>query len=155
MATPRKANPQKGGRPTRWRREYDDQVYRLCLLGYSDEKIAAFYGVCEATVNNWKRDHPTFLERLRAGKAIADGHVVSALMQRALGYSHPEVDIKVVNGEIVKTHLTKHYPPDTPAIALWLTNRQPEMWKSKREVEVAPSAAAADLLQALVDKLPD
>lgn len=122
----------KGGRPTKYRAEYARQVKALCLLGYSDAKIGVFFGVNEATVNRWKKSHPEFLASVREGKDVADGHVVSALMHRALGYSHPEVDVKVVNGTIVKTELVKHYPPDTAAAVMWLTNRQPDHWKAKR-----------------------
>lgn len=123
----------KGGRPLKYRPEYARQAESLCLLGYTDEKLAAFFGVAEATINRWKHDHPGFREAVHGGKDAADARVVSALMQRALGYSHPEVDIKVVNGEIVKTHVTKHYPPDTPAAMFWLINRQKGQWKAKHE----------------------
>lgn len=125
----------KIGRPSRYRAEFVEQARKLCMLGYTDKRLADFFGVTEMTVNRWKIDHPDFGVAIREGKVGSDMDVVSALKHRALGYSHPEVDIKVVNGEIVKTELVKHYPPDTGALQFWLINRHPDLWKSKRETE--------------------
>ena len=124
--------PDKGGRPSRYRPEYDEQARELCMLGYTDVRLAKFFTVTEKTLNTWKQRHPSFFSALRAGKETPNIRVASALFHRAIGYSHPEVDIKVVNGQIVKTELVKHYPPDTAAAALWLTNREPDLWKGKR-----------------------
>lgn len=121
------------GRPSPYRPEFNEQAHRLCLLGYTDKRLAEFFGVKEITINRWKRDKPGFKEAIHSGKDEADGRVVSALMQRALGYSHPEVDIRVIDGQIVKTEIVKHYPPDTPAAMFWLTNRQKGTWKTKHE----------------------
>jgi ssDNA-binding replication factor A large subunit len=67
--------------------------------------------------------------------------VSARLVERAMGYSHPDVDIRTIsvgNGfsEIVKTPIIKHYPPDTAAASLWLRNRQPDKWRDKPEVSV-------------------
>ena len=45
---------------------------------------------------------------------LADANVADRLYQRAMGYEAPDVDIRVVGGEIIQTPLTKYYPPDTP-----------------------------------------
>lgn len=125
----------KTGRPTSFRDEYADQAYKLCLLGATDAKLADFFGVSEQTVNAWKSAHPHFLESITRGKEVADAEIAEALFHRAKGYSHPEVDIKVVSATIVQTPLTKHYPPDTQAASLWLRNRQPKLWRDKQELE--------------------
>ena len=44
------------------------------------------------------------------------------------------MDIKVVDGIIVKTKLIKHYPPDSTAMIFWLKNRQKEKWRDKHDV---------------------
>ncbi len=108
-------------------------AYKFCLLGASDEKLAALFEVSVATISNWKNDHPEFLEALKRGKEVADAEVAHSLYQRALGYTHPEDDIRVVNGEIVITPTVKHYPPDTGAATLWLKNRQASTWRDKVE----------------------
>lgn len=123
------------GRPTKYQAEYAEQAYKLCLLGATDAKLADFFGVSEATVNTWKTAHPEFLESITRGKDSADAEIAQALFHRAKGYSHPEVDIRVVASEIVQTPLVKHYPPDTPAASLWLRNRQPALWRDKVDME--------------------
>jgi hypothetical protein len=123
------------GRPTAYKSEYAEQAYKLCLLGATDGKMADFFGVSEQTVNAWKLAHADFLESITRGKESADAEIAQALFHRAKGYSHPEVDIRVVALDIVQTPLVKHYPPDTQAASLWLRNRQPKLWRDKQDLE--------------------
>ena len=106
---------------------------KFCLLGANDERLAQLFDVSEVTINAWKKEFPEFLKSLKEGKDIADANVANSLYHRALGYSHPEDDIRAMNGEIVITPTVKHYPPDTAAATLWLKNRQPNVWRDKVE----------------------
>jgi hypothetical protein len=121
------------GRPTEYREEYNEQVYKLCLLGATDEQIADFFGVSVQTIHNWCAAHPTFLESRKDGKERADANVAEALYHRALGYSHPEEKIMSYEGEVIRADTTKHYPPDTAAAFIWLKNRAG--WKDKQETD--------------------
>jgi hypothetical protein len=123
------------GAPTKFKDEYVDQVYKLCLLGATDAELADFFGVQESTINNWKISQPEFLESIKRGKQSADSNVAQSLYHRATGYEHPDVDIKVIESKIVKTDLVKHYPPDTTAAIFWLKNRQKANWRDKTEQE--------------------
>lgn len=123
------------GAPTLYRPEYADLARKFCLLGATDEKLAELFEVSVATIYNWKNDNPDFLESCRFGKDIADAEVVDAFFHRAKGYSHPDVDIRVIQNQIVQTPLVKHYPPDTTAAMMWLKNRQPSKWRDKQELE--------------------
>jgi len=125
-----------GGRPTRYRSEYAEQAYRLCLLGYTDKKLAEFFGVTEQTINNWKKDHEGFFESIKKAKDSADAVVVDSLFQRAKGYEHPEDKIFLDKGEPVIVPTIKHYPPDPTSIIFWLKNRQPEIWREKQSIEL-------------------
>ena len=124
------------GRPSKYQAAFAEQARKLCLLGATDAELANFFGVVEDTINEWKVAHEEFSVSIRAGKDIADAEVADKLYRRALGYSHPEVDIRVLNGEIVQTPITKHYPPDTPAGIHWLNNRQKAKWRSKIDQEI-------------------
>ena len=123
------------GRPS----EYDPkktpkQAKKACLMGATDKDLADFFGVSETTINNWKTQHPEFLESIRDGKELADSNVAKSLYQRALGYEHPEVHVSNYQGKITLTDLTKRYPPETTAGIFWLKNRQPDKWRDRREV---------------------
>ena len=122
-----------GGRPTKYRPEYALQAEKLCKLGLTDKEMAGFFEVSEQTINTWKHQYPEFLESLKDGKTMADAEVASKLFHRATGYEHPEDDIRAVNGVITITPMVKHYPPDTTAAIFWLKNRQPALWRDKRE----------------------
>lgn len=122
------------GRPTDYKPEYCEQGYKLCLLGATDKDMADFFEVEESTINNWKLAHPEFVESIKRGKESADAVVASKLFHRATGYDHPEVDVKMFQGKIIKTELVKYYPPDTTAAIFWLKNRQAKKWRDRHEV---------------------
>lgn len=124
------------GRPTKFKEEYIEQVEKLCKLGATDKEIADFFDVDERTINNWKEEIPEFFQSIKKGKIFADAEVANKLFHRATGYEHPDVDIKVIEGEIVQTELVKHYPPDTAAAIFWLKNRQRDKWRDKVEQEI-------------------
>ena len=121
-------------RPSKYKAEYDEQAYKLCLLGATDKEIATFFNTTEQTINNWKKDHPTFFESLKKGKGAADSKVAEKLYQRALGYSHPEDKIFNANGQPLIVPTMKHYPPDSTAAIFWLKNRRKEDWRDRQEL---------------------
>ena len=130
-----KAATRPVGRPSKYKPEYVDLAYKFCLLGATDNRLAELFDVNQDTINEWKKVYPEFSESLKAGREIADAEVASSLFHRAKGYSHPDVDIKVIQNQIVETPLIKHYPPDTGAATLWLKNRQGAQWRDKIEVD--------------------
>lgn len=129
------------GRPTKYKEEYVEQGYKLCLLGATDKDLADFFDVEESTINNWKVSFPEFLESIKKGKMQADANVADRLYQRACGFEHDSEEIKVVaNGSnmgssVERVSVRKIYPPDPVAAIFWLKNRQPGKWRDKQEVE--------------------
>lgn len=130
----------KGGRPTLYKEEYNERVFKYCLLGVTDEQLSDLLNISVRTLNVWKKEYPKFMQSIRKGKEDADAEIAQALYHRAKGYSHPED--KIFNGGwtedgtprdplIVPT--TKHYPPDTAAAFIWLKNRAG--WRDKQEHE--------------------
>ncbi|MCH8193369.1 MAG: terminase, partial [Planctomycetes bacterium] len=122
-----------GGRPTKFKSEYVEQAEKLCRLGANDVELAVFFKINVATLYRWQTRHGEFCEALKVGKKVADDRVERSLFHRACGYSHPDVDIRVVGGKIVKTEIIKHYSPDTTACIFWLKNRKPTEWRDNME----------------------
>lgn len=121
---------------SKYKAEYDNQAYKLCLLGATDKELANFFNVCEDTIYEWKKVHPSFSEALKNGKEVADAEIASKLYHRAKGYDCPEVITATHAGQITDTmEVTKHYPPDTTAAIFWLKNRQRGKWRDKQEIE--------------------
>jgi len=147
----------KAGQPSKYREEYNEQAYRICLLyGATDKKLGEYFGVCERTINNWKENHPKFLQSVNDGKDIADAKVSESLYNRALGYSHEDTHISNYQGEIKITPTMKHYPPDATSAIFWLKNRQKDKWRDTKvvggdpenpiELNVNPSDKLRDFL---------
>lgn len=135
-----------GGRPTKYRPEYDEQARKLCLMGAIDAELADFFDVAIDTISEWKNVHPNFSASIKQGKMQADSNVADRLYNRAMGYEHPEVHISNYQGEITKTPITKVYPPDTAAAIFWLKNRQKGKWRDKVELAGDPESPLTVLL---------
>lgn len=138
------AEGNKGGRPTDYQPEYNEQVYKLCLLGATDKDLADFFNVDERTVNNWKEKHDEFFQSLKKGKQEADIVIADALFNKAKGFTvKTQKAFKLKNQENGKgstesieiVEVEETYPPDTTAIIFWLKNRQPDKWRDKRELD--------------------
>lgn len=126
----------KGGAPSKYRKKYNEQARKLCLMGYTDKQLAGFFEVAESTINKWKIDHPTFSESLKRGKAIADADVVASLYEKAVGYSCKDTKFATHEGRITdEQEYTKNYPPCPISIKYWLNNRQPKLWREKIEID--------------------
>ena len=106
-------------------------------LGLVDEEIAHELKISTATLNNWKKEHPEFLESLKAGKDEPDDKVERSLYERATGYDHPAVKIFMpVNSPVpIYAPYTEHCPPDVTAQIFWLKNRRPERWRDKQDID--------------------
>lgn len=143
----------------KYKPEYDEMARRFCLLKQdaTDLDLATFFQVTGQTILNWKKDFPSFKQAVWEGKEQADSNVANALHQRAIGYSHPAIKIMSdpESKKIVKVDYIEHYPPDTQAAKLWLTNRS-RHWKDKQTVEIEdPDDLLARVLGVDKDKLPE
>lgn len=131
-------------RPTKYKAEYAKTASSLAKLGATNQEMAEAFGVSLSTLKLWVVRHAEFSAAIKLGKDAADERVVDALFNRAMGYSHPDTDIRVIDGAIVETSLIKHYPPDTAAAIFWLKNRRPDEWRDKQEVEHSGNIALTD-----------
>lgn len=130
------------------------QAEKFCKLGAIDKELADFFDIAVSTLNLWKSEYPKFMESIKKGKDMADAEVAEKLFRRATGYNHPEVDIKMFEGAIIQTRLTKHYPPDTAAAIFWLKNRQRKKWRDKIE-QGFTDGDGNDINPVTIFKIPD
>lgn len=112
--------------------EMIDQARRMCqYLGATNDQMAEFFGMSRRHFYDLLAENPELKEAVELGKLAADANVAESLYKSATGYSHADVDIKVVDGCIVETPLVKHYPPNPVSCIFWLTNRQRGLWRRK------------------------
>jgi hypothetical protein len=129
------------GAPTKYQPEYNEQAYKLCLLGFTDTELADFFEVHEDTINEWKKVYPEFSVSVNRGKAIADAEVAVSFHKRAVGYTYEERTFE--GGELTKT-VEKELAPDPGAALNWLKNRQPNKWRDKKETEISGNLSLKD-----------
>lgn len=124
------------GRPSKKGTIDLEKLYKLALLGATDEQIADFFNITRSTLSKYKAEDKEFSDTLKRGKVQADAEVADSLRNRALGYSHKETKFFVIEGKVEAVETEKHYPPDATSAIFWLKNRQRDKWKDKWEVTV-------------------
>lgn len=141
--------------PSKYKPEYALIARKMCELGAVDQEMADAFGIGIATFYRWRNQHPDFCEALKLGKEPVDDRVENALYHRAVGFSHDDVDLRVINGKLVKTPIKKYFPPDTKAAIAWLSNRRRDKWQlfPTSGENTADNLAAA--LASLAEKLPN
>lgn len=119
---------------------YPELAKQYARDGKTDKQIAKAFDVSEVTLNNWKNQHPLFLESLKEGKHVVDAKVESKLYKRAMGYEYEEIteeSLRVGKEETPKVKVrtvTKQMAPDVVAQIFWLKNRKPEEWRDKQDI---------------------
>ena len=134
-------------RPTKYKKEFAKQVYKLALLSATDQDIADFFEVEEKTINNWKKAHKEFLQSLKKGKVEADQKVAETLLKKALGFTKQEEFVDHFKGSPVKIKYKKYYAPDTTAIIFWLKNRQRDKWTDSKDHKLTGKLSITDLVK--------
>ena len=128
------------GRPSSFKEEYIDQVERLSLLGLTDIQMAQFFKISEETFYEWQRKFPSFSEAIDNGKLNADAKVARSLYKKAVGeVLQVEKTVKNADGthEVIKLNIQQ--PSDVTAQKMWLSNRQPKIWRDKAHIEQSGS----------------
>lgn len=123
--------------------------------GLIDKQIAHNLGISEDTFYKYKKEHIEFSEALKRGKEVVDYEVENALLKRALGYRYKEEtqEMDYAKNEFgeqlydamgnpireLKTmkSVVKEVPPDVGAIAFWLKNRKPHVWRDRKNIELS------------------
>lgn len=134
------------GRPVKYDSEvHPKKVVGYCLLGLTDEQMAGLFEIAVSTFYQWKLNYADFSEAIKRGKEEADIKVAHSLYRKAIGYKEKKtVAFKLretTNGEGSKERvelvdIEEYFPPEVAAQIFWLKNRNPQMWRDKKEIEV-------------------
>jgi len=128
------------------------QVYRLCILGMTNEELAEHYYVKYETWMQWLNpDSKTYkqplAETIAKGREDIVSRVAERLVQRALGYKHKATKMfyDSQSGEVIKEEYIEHYPPSEQAAIYILQNKRPDKWKTKQTVEGPDGKAPSNI----------
>jgi hypothetical protein len=111
---------------------FDDQAYRLCLLGLNNNEIATFFSVELIDITTWVMNYPSFGDAINRGRTIADANVVESFYKRATGYIADRVKITYdkESGQHIEHHYQELVQGDVKAQIEWLSRRQREKWRA-------------------------
>jgi hypothetical protein len=144
-------------------------LYKLALLGLTNQELADFYDVAMSTLSLWIKNEKEFSETLKRGREQADADVANSLRREASGYRYytKTITTKKKSGEVVEETvpatedefnatggtltIQEHYArPNTTAQFFWLQNRQPHLWQNKKSVHVSsPDKSMAKIAKML------
>ena len=103
------------GRPSSYSPDLCELAHNYCLLGATNDELAAFFGVSPRTIDNWIAGHPEFETAVKDGRVIADARVARGLYTRAIGYDR-KVEREILHqGELRTVTNVTHYPPNPQA----------------------------------------
>ncbi len=126
---------------------------KFCLLGLDNGGLARMLEISEKTIDDWTRKHPEFKQALHDGRQGADAEVAESLYKRAKGYTRKVQkafgDVKT--GEQLIVEHEEEVVPDTRAAQIWLTNRNPQIWRDRSEVKVDAKLTLEDLVRGSFD----
>lgn len=146
----------KTGRPSSYDPAYHlKTAFNLTVSGYTNDEIAAIFGIDHDTFYEWLRKYKDFSDAVARGKEPTIGEVGNALRERARGFEWwEEVPLKVKQPDgsekIVITKVKRLVPPDTNAASLYLRNRAPDKWRDQQHIETTGDLKAAEELQKLL-----
>jgi transposase len=139
-------------RPTDYLPEYNEQGYRLALLGLKDSEMAKFFQIAESTYYEWLNKFPEFSESIKNGKEDADAKVAESLYKKATGQIRVTEETETEKGLYVTT---KQLPPDTTAAIFWLKNRRSNWKDTTKHEHTGEDGAPIGVVFRNMDERPD
>ncbi len=72
---------------------------------------------------------------MQEGRDVADADVALSLLNKAKGFTHADVKVLQIEGEVQEVAYNRYFPPDRQAAIFWLRNRRREQWREVIEHE--------------------
>ena len=121
----------KLGRQSKYSPEYVAKIIELTYEGKTMRQISNIVDVSIRTLYDWMQMDTALSQAIKEARKVSDDEVEVSLLQRAMGYSHPETKVFLFEGVVIEHEVMKHYPPDPASMIFWLKNRRPNEWREK------------------------
>jgi hypothetical protein len=113
--------------------------------------IAEAFKISTRTLHRWTAEHKELSAAIQSGHEVFGPKIQRALAERATGFwvTWDEKERNPVSGQMEDARKVRYFPPDTTAVALWLTNMMKSKWRhvQKHEVEVTRPSVEEALIQ--------
>lgn len=116
-------------------------------LGCNNEDIAQRLDVSISTFQKWTVEQPRLQRALLKARELGLSRVARGLHAAATGYKHKETRLLVVDGEVQRHDVVKHYPPNVNAAALLLVNRDPARWRDRKLADATVTLDLGELVR--------
>lgn len=129
--------------------------------GLSDAKVAKNIGISRATLYDWCKKYPDFLDAYKKGTEVSTYEIEDAAYKSALGYYVEEIEVIEISdasGEVTQRTKKKHrryIPPNTAMQIFIMKNRRPDWWKDTRTIENKSDGQLAALIDGLKEPVED
>lgn len=111
----------------------------MVLRGWNQKMIAEAFGVSEATVSQWKKQHREFREAISSGKEQLIAKAVAVGFDLATGayrQGKTELFYDSKTGKIQERQTKDTLPPNPTLLKYYLQNMASETFKDKQEMDV-------------------
>ena len=115
--------------------------YILSGSGHGTTALADVLGVSPRTIRRWKAEHKEFRDAIEIARDEAVELLQLTAMELATGYVYDDVDVRAVDGVIVKTHVRRQRTPDGVMVRYLLENYAPESFSSRQNVRLSGDKA--------------
>lgn len=136
----------------RWTTGYYKVCEAFSYLGATNDEIAARLNVSISRFETWIVEKPRLRAALDKGREMGLSRVAKSMHRLATGYKHRETKLLVVNGEVQRHDVTKHYPPSVNAATLLLVNRDGKRWKDRKVADVGVTLDLGELVREALDR---
>ena len=133
--------------------------------GIKFDVIAARLGVHPRTLAEYRAQHTELEHAFTRAREAQNENVVDAVYQAATGYDYTETHISTKNvtdllgnpvgKEVTTKTITKHVPANPKMAEMFLTNRDPENWKSRRSEEIRGDTDLMGQVRAFFGQIDD
>lgn len=111
--------------------------YILSGSGHGTTALADVLGVSPRTIRRWKAEHKEFRDAIEIARDEAVEILQHTAMELATGYVYDDVDIRAVDGGIIKTPVRRQRAPDGPMVRYLLENYAPESFSNRQNVRLS------------------
>ncbi len=111
--------------------------YILSGSGHGTTALADVLGVSPRTIRRWKAEHKEFRDAIEIARDGAIEILERTAMELATGYVYDDVDVRAVDGVIVKTLVRRQRAPDGAMVRYLLENYAPESFSNRQNVRLS------------------